>query len=226
MDPVTLSIIAGTKLAGGIVDYYRGNKKEKAAQARIDAETKKLERIEYTNRFADLQVPTKAFDMQSQERLSEMANIADVAKQAGPEGIAMLTGASREADRQRQQDAARLDKMELAVDAQVRQGQTDVDLMNKEFQKQLGFGQIAGARAEQQVGRDLKQAGVEGMTGAATGLIGAGYGAMADDPYIVDTFAKGLGFEGATPKDNEQGPAPTPNPEAVRNLMIALGQLR
>ena len=202
MDPVTLGIIAGTKLVAGGIDMYRGAQMKKKGEAEMMKNLNEIRNIEYTNQFASLQTPSLPFEISSQERLGEAGQALDVAKDTGARGaIAAATGIARQQEKARRQDQGQMAELDLGVQKLRAEGATFAEKLNKEKDINVLSDLAQLGQAKFNAGQKLQQAGLEGVTSGLTGAIGAGYSNVAADPYnTAGDFSTALGISTPTRK--------------------------
>lgn len=173
MDPVTLAVISGAKLAMDGIKYFNAQSKEREAARAAEKAFNTMMSTKETDYYAGLQTPTLGYDLATQAALQSQAAGIQALQGAGAAGVigGVTALAGQEADR-RLQLAAQLQSDQAAVERMKAQGQQGIAA--REFNKQLDLqqSQLEGARLEQLIQQRRRREAAAGMTETITGGLG------------------------------------------------------
>lgn len=170
MDPVTLAVISGAKLAMDGIKYFNAQSKEREAARAAEKAFNTMMSTKETDYYAGLQTPTLGYDLATQAGLQSQAAGIQALQGAGAAGVigGVTALAGQEADRTLQL-AAQLQSDQAAVERLKAQGQQGIAA--REFNKQLDLqeSQLEGARLEQLIQQRRRGEAAAGMTETITG---------------------------------------------------------
>ena len=227
MPIATATAIAGatTLVAAGL--SYKQAIDAKKAQDKADQSAQRaiadLKKLEYTDTFADIQVPTLGAELEFEQQQQALKTGVEALREQGAAGaLGGVTGLERQRSTAALQTAARLEQQEAALELAREKAEQDINIRNVGLQADILSGEATGAAQASAGASAAHQAGIQGAAGSF-GLL-AGVAQEAEGLYPADERAARKGRQSASDPGTYLGAGGTDS--RMRGTEYAFGQRR
>ena len=186
------SIIAGTSALVGAGLSIKQSIDAKNAQTKADNAAqraiKDLKKLEYTDTFADAQVPTLGAELEfEQQQLALKTSVEALREQGAVGALGGVTALERQRSTAALQTAARLEQQEAALELEREKSEQETERLNVGLKADILSGEATGAGQALADASAAEQAGYAGAVGSL-GLL-AGVAQEAEGLYPADERA-------------------------------------
>ena len=192
MPALTTIIAGGSALMGAglsikqAIDAKKAQDKADQSAQRAIADLKKLE---YTDTFADIQVPTLGAELEFEQQQQALKTGVEALREQGAAGaLGGVTGLERQRSTAALQTAARLEQQEAALELAREKAEQETERLNVGLQADILSGEATGAGQAAADASAAQQAGIAGAVGSV-GLL-AGVAQEAEGLYPDERAAR------------------------------------
>ena len=192
MPIATATVIAGGSALIGAGLSIKQAIDAKKAQDKADQSAQRaiadLKKLEYTDTFADIQVPTLGAELEFEQQQQALKTGVEALREQGAAGaLGGVTGLERQRSTAALQTAARLEQQEAALELARQKAEQDINIRNVGLQADILSGEATGAGQAAADASAAQQAGIAGAVGSF-GLL-AGVAQEAEGLYPADERA-------------------------------------